>query len=195
MWSLGVVLYRMLTGRYPFHDSDPARLFDKIVKGGSAIEFPATVSDGARAVLRKLLDRNPRVRPTADALMKEPWLRRVPGISMVAMLRRRSSLGSLLDADETAALAALAESFASKGPPADEADDGLCDQMVPDMADSRETQVPSNPPSPVRSKYTPVGLPRKRSSTEWATVEDEPERCTKHKTASTDTLQGLTLTF
>lgn len=196
MWSLGVVLYRMLTGRYPFHDSDPARLFDKIVKGASAIEFPATVSDGARALLRRLLDRNPRSRPTASGLLKEPWLQRDPGVPGVSMLRRRSSLGSLSDADEFGAMSP-AESFVSKSPSAVEVDNGLVEeQVVPDLADPSEMQLLSNPASPVRRKYPRVGSPRKRPSTDWTTAEDEPERCTKQKTAVTATgLQGLALTF
>ncbi len=32
-WSLGVMLYTMLVGRYPFHDPDPATLFSKIRRG------------------------------------------------------------------------------------------------------------------------------------------------------------------
>jgi serine/threonine-protein kinase 40 len=30
MWALGVVLYTMLYGRFPFYDSEPLELFRKI---------------------------------------------------------------------------------------------------------------------------------------------------------------------
>ena len=33
VWSLGVMLYTLLVGRYPFHDSDPSALFSKIRRG------------------------------------------------------------------------------------------------------------------------------------------------------------------
>ena len=38
MWSIGVVLYRMLTGEYPFQDSEPAGLYDKILL--ASVSFP-----------------------------------------------------------------------------------------------------------------------------------------------------------
>jgi serine/threonine protein kinase len=123
MWSLGVVLFRMMTGEYPFLDAEPARLFDKILLGSSAIKFPASMSRAACDLVKRLLDRNPRARPTAASLLEEPWLHHtLPG---VAMLRRRGSLASLSgdspDGDaavgSAAVVAASAASPASRGLP------------------------------------------------------------------------------
>src|SRR5262245_38271587 len=33
IWSLGIILYTMLVGRYPFQDVDPAALFARIAVG------------------------------------------------------------------------------------------------------------------------------------------------------------------
>jgi len=39
MWALGVILYILLTGTYPFRDTHPANLFHKIQQGHSAVFF------------------------------------------------------------------------------------------------------------------------------------------------------------
>jgi len=95
MWGLGVVLFRMLAGSYPFHDSEPARLFDKILLGSSAINFPDSIPTAARNVIRRLLERNPQSRPDAATLLQHPWLQHDRAEGM-ATLRRRSLSSSLL---------------------------------------------------------------------------------------------------
>jgi len=73
MWALGVILYIMLTGTYPFRDNHPANLFQKIQQGHSAVFFPATMSEAARDLIRRLLVKEPHLRMTADELMRDLW--------------------------------------------------------------------------------------------------------------------------
>jgi len=73
MWALGVILYILLTGTYPFRDTHPANLFQKIQQGHSAVYFPATMSEAARDVIRRLLVKEPHLRLTADELMRDLW--------------------------------------------------------------------------------------------------------------------------
>ncbi|XP_061615792.1 tribbles homolog 1 [Phyllopteryx taeniolatus] len=74
MWSLGVVLYTMLAGRYPFHDADPAALFSKIRRGHCCL--PEGISPGARCLVQSLLRKEPGERLTASELLAHPWFRR-----------------------------------------------------------------------------------------------------------------------
>ncbi|MEQ2266546.1 hypothetical protein XENORESO_009642 [Xenotaenia resolanae] len=71
MWSLGVMLYTMLVGRYPFHDPDPATLFSKIRRGQCCL--PEGLSPKAKCLLQSLLRKEPLERLTAAELLAHPW--------------------------------------------------------------------------------------------------------------------------
>ncbi|XP_058819765.1 tribbles homolog 2-like [Topomyia yanbarensis] len=72
MWSLGVILYTMLVGRYPFNDSEHASLFAKISRGQFTV--PDCLSSKARCMIRALLRREPEERITSDDVLFHPWL-------------------------------------------------------------------------------------------------------------------------
>lgn len=71
MWSLGVMLYTMLVGRYPFHDPDPAALFSKIRRGQCCL--PEGLSPKAKCLLQSLLRKEPCERLTVAELLAHPW--------------------------------------------------------------------------------------------------------------------------
>ncbi|XP_004464048.1 tribbles homolog 3 [Dasypus novemcinctus] len=76
VWSLGVALFTMLAGHYPFQDSAPALLFGKIRRGAFAL--PEGLSAPARCLVRCLLRREPAERLTAAGVLLHPWLRDDP---------------------------------------------------------------------------------------------------------------------
>lgn len=73
VWSLGVALFTMLAGRYPFQDSEPALLFGKILRGTFAL--PEGLSAPARCLIRCLLRKEPSERLVATSILLHPWLR------------------------------------------------------------------------------------------------------------------------
>lgn len=66
-WSLGVILYTMLVGRYPFHDTNPTHLFGKIRRG--LFQIPTSISPLARVVINSLLRKDPMDRMTTEDLL------------------------------------------------------------------------------------------------------------------------------
>lgn len=76
VWSLGVALFTMLAGHYPFQDSEPALLFGKIRRG--AFTLPQGLSAPAHCLIRCLLRREPAERLTASGILLHPWLRENP---------------------------------------------------------------------------------------------------------------------
>ena len=71
IWSLGVMLYTMLFGRYPFHDNEPSALFSKIRNGQFLL--PDCISSKARCLLRSILRKDPTERLSAHELLEHPW--------------------------------------------------------------------------------------------------------------------------
>jgi len=76
LWSTGVILYILLCGFPPFYEEELPALFDSILH--ARYDFPSpwwdTVSDGAKGLVRKLLELDPKKRLTAKQVLTEDWI-------------------------------------------------------------------------------------------------------------------------
>ncbi|XP_029671261.1 cGMP-dependent protein kinase, isozyme 2 forms cD4/T1/T3A/T3B isoform X3 [Formica exsecta] len=61
-WSLGVLMFELLTGTPPFTGADPMKTYNIILKGIDAIEFPRSITRNAMALIKKLCRDNPAER-------------------------------------------------------------------------------------------------------------------------------------
>jgi len=71
MWSLGCVLYEMITLKPPFRAEDMASLYKKVLKGIYP-KIPNTYSQDLAAMVKHLLHVSPHLRPTCDKVLKLP---------------------------------------------------------------------------------------------------------------------------
>ncbi|GFU37826.1 hypothetical protein NPIL_457391 [Nephila pilipes] len=61
-WSLGVLIFELLTGTPPFTAPDPMRTYNIILKGIDLMEFPRTISKNASSLIKRLCRDNPSER-------------------------------------------------------------------------------------------------------------------------------------
>jgi serine/threonine protein kinase len=72
VWALGVLLYAMLCGCFPFKGSNDSDLYRKIQRG--VFSVPEHVEDGPKRLIRKMIQTDPNKRPTAADLLTEDWV-------------------------------------------------------------------------------------------------------------------------
>lgn len=76
LWSLGVIMYFLLSGKLPFLSNNEASLFQLIKKG--LINFDSEewhkVSTNAKSLILKLLKVNPKQRISAEQALEHAWL-------------------------------------------------------------------------------------------------------------------------
>ncbi|KAJ9176994.1 hypothetical protein P3X46_012251 [Hevea brasiliensis] len=76
VWSAGIILYILLSGVPPFWAETEIGIFRQILQG--KIDFESepwpSISESAKDLIRKMLDRNPRRRPSAHEVLCHPWI-------------------------------------------------------------------------------------------------------------------------
>ncbi|CAL5066972.1 unnamed protein product [Urochloa decumbens] len=76
VWSAGVIIYILLSGVPPFWDESEQGIFDQVLKGEldfSSDPWPS-ISESAKDLVRKMLNRNPKKRLTAHEALCHPWV-------------------------------------------------------------------------------------------------------------------------
>ncbi|KAI4353528.1 hypothetical protein L6164_002471 [Bauhinia variegata] len=74
IWSCGVILYVLLAGCLPFHDSNLMEMYRKI--GKAEFKFPNWFAPDVRRLLSKILDPNPKTRLSMTKIMESAWFKK-----------------------------------------------------------------------------------------------------------------------
>ncbi|KAI8369677.1 kinase-like domain-containing protein [Blakeslea trispora] len=76
IWSVGVIMYTLLSGYTPFYGEDQNELFQCIMKGEYEFdeEYWGEISDEAKDLINQMLTFDPNERVTAEDALKHNWL-------------------------------------------------------------------------------------------------------------------------
>ena len=79
IWALGVLLYSLLAGVFPFKGTNDRELYKKISRG--TFEFPASVKGPARDLIRGMMRLKPENRLSCCEILNQAWLK-TPQLSL-----------------------------------------------------------------------------------------------------------------
>ncbi|CAL9774593.1 unnamed protein product [Musa acuminata subsp. burmannicoides] len=74
IWSCGVILFVLMAGYYPFHDSNLMEMYKKVVKG--EFKCPSWFSSGAKKFISKMLDPDPSTRISIAKIRENKWFKK-----------------------------------------------------------------------------------------------------------------------
>ncbi|CAN6276587.1 unnamed protein product [Urochloa humidicola] len=116
VWSAGVILYILLCGSPPYWAETEKGIFDAILASDldlSSNPWPS-ISESAKDLIRKMLNRNPQRRITAAQALEHPWLKYAPDRPIDSAVLSRMKQFKAMNKLKQLALKVIAENLSAE---------------------------------------------------------------------------------
>ena len=99
IWSCGVIMYILLSGRPPFPGDNDREIMDNVAKGKYDLNHSPfdKVSDSAKDLIRKLLVMDPRSRISAQEALNHPWFKEKKSRELYNRIKDESTLTKMIN--------------------------------------------------------------------------------------------------
>ena len=74
IWSLGVIIYTLIIGKPPFETSDVKTTYKRIRMNAYSFPDHIIISDAAKDLITRILNSDPKLRPTLDEISNQEFL-------------------------------------------------------------------------------------------------------------------------
>ena len=99
LWSCGVIMYILLSGRPPFPGDNDREIMDNVAKGKYDLNHSPfdKVSDSAKDLIKKLLVMDPRSRISAQEALNHPWFKEKKSRELYNRIKDESTLTKMIN--------------------------------------------------------------------------------------------------
>ena len=99
IWSCGVIMYILLSGRPPFGGDSDKEIMDKVAKGEYDLESSPfdTLSSSGKDLINKLLIMDPQKRISAQEALSHPWFKENKSKELYNRIKDESTLRKMID--------------------------------------------------------------------------------------------------
>lgn len=122
VWSIGILIFALLTGCAPFDDSTFQKLRHEVSR--RSIAYPAHLSDEVKGLLKEVLVFDPYMRPTVKDLLEYPWFKRERSLTCTSVSSTAVAASPSI-IEHLAEISADSEVISESISDLDEDDDGL----------------------------------------------------------------------
>ncbi|KAL6142285.1 hypothetical protein ACLB2K_060568 [Fragaria x ananassa] len=119
IWSAGVILYILLCGVPPFWAESEQGVAQAILRG--LIDFKRdpwpSISEGAKSLVKQMLEPDPKLRLTAKQVLEHPWLtnaKKAPNVPLGDVVKSRLKQFSMMNRFKRKALRVIADFFSKE---------------------------------------------------------------------------------
>ena len=108
IWAIGIIIYNLLTGKFPFHGDNQEKTKEKIISGN--LDFPPdiVISKLMKDLIRQILKKDPKERPTLNQILQHKFFtigRGIPKLLPKSFINKVPSIGYIknfiVDVDES----------------------------------------------------------------------------------------------